>query len=430
MIRGRDGYRYRSGAVRPGTVDSVLPSVLYRVRCSVLCGALLWGAAGCGPAPEAEPIDVAAGERLVEMGRYREAADLFGRATAAHPDSADLFVSLARALALDEDLEGAVRAYRRAVELAPEQTGTHTRLAVVLSRLDRFAEATSTLETALQVAPDDARARCVLGQLQFREGLYIKAAASYRRATEADEGFGEAWYGLGQTCLKQSDLEGAEAAFARAAATDSTDGRFPAALGLVHYQRRDYGAAVAQLERAVELAPLYAKAHQDLGNAYTRLGKRDEGRAAVETFRRLQDQERRMYALKNLILREPGKATLYHDLAVIHGQRGEFGKARQRYIQAVTRDTNYAACYHNLGNIQLRGGRLREAMGLYRRALRADSTYALAYLSMGNLHMMRREFAAAHEAYSAGLVLTPDDDALSKRAALASKALAASAAEE
>ena len=146
----------------------------------------------------------------------------------------------------------------------------------------------------------------------------------------------------------------------------------------------------------------------------------------METFRRLNHQERKISSLKNTILNTPERAGLYHDMAVIYGQRGEFEKARRRYIQAVTRDSNFAPSYHNLGNIQLRNRRLREAMGLFRRALRADSTYVPAYLSLGNMHMRRREFEAALQTYDRGLRLDPDNANLSERAAIAREAMASS----
>ena len=119
------------------------------------------------------------------------------------------------------------------------------------------------------------------------------------------------------------------------------------------------------------------------------------------------------------------------NLGAVHagdfGQRGEFEKARRRYIQAVTRDPDFAPAYHNLGNIQLRNRQLREAMGLFRRALRADSTYVLAYLSLGNAHMVRREPKAALRIYRRGLSFDADNARLLERAAMARAALAAAA---
>ena len=142
--------------------------------------------------------------------------------------------------------------------------------------------------------------------------------------------------------------------------------------------------------------------------------------------RELDDQERRIYGLEVTILQDPERATLYHDLAVIHTKRGETEKARRRYIQAVLRDSNYAAAYHNLGTIQLRRGQLREAMGLYRRALRADSTYVLAYRSLGNVYMRMRQVSAAINTFESGLRLEPDNEDLLNRARIAREILAES----
>ena len=143
----------------------------------------------------------------------------------------------------------------------------------------------------------------------------------------------------------------------------------------------------------------------------------------LETFRLLDDQERRLYSLETTILQSPERAGLYHDMAVIHTQRGEHDKARRRYIQAVLRDSNFAPAYHNLGNMQLRQGRLGEAMGLFRRALRADSTYVIAYRSLGNTYMRQQQVTAALATFEQGLRLDPGNEDLQKRIRLAREIL-------
>ena len=299
----------------------------------LLCLGLLSAISGAAGNPTETDAD--AGERLMLSGRYPEAVTAFRRALVAVPDSAPLHARLARALAEDEDLDGAVRAYERTVALAPADADSRTRLAIILTRLDRFEEALANLEIAVELVPDHAWAYDVLGKLHFREGRYNDAAAAYRRATEADADYGEAWFDLGQTLLRQTDLEGAESAFGKAVAADSSDARFHDALGFVHYKRRDYQAAAGRLVRAAQLNPLYARAHFNLGNTYLRLGRRDEGSAELETFRLLDDQERRIRSLKNTILKPPERAELYHDMAVIFGQRGEFGQRRAVAVHAV-----------------------------------------------------------------------------------------------
>jgi len=194
----------------------------------------------------------------------------------------------------------------------------------------------------------------------------------------------------------------------------------------VFFKLRDFDAAATELEGAIRQNPLHARSHFNLGNTYLRMGKREEGQRLLKRYRELDDQERRMYGLEITILQDPERATLYHDLAVIHTQRGETDKARRRYIQSVLRDSNYAASYHNLGTIQLRQGKLREAMGLYRRALRADSTYVLAYRSLGNVYMRMRQVEAAVGTFEEGLRHEPDSEDLLNRVQIAREILAGS----
>ena len=104
-----------------------LPHAAVRAWLALLGLALLSANCGAAEGPTETAADV--GERLMLSGRYPEAVAAFRKAVAAHPDSAPLHARLARALAEDEDLDGAVRAYEKTVALAPtdadSQQGVH-----------------------------------------------------------------------------------------------------------------------------------------------------------------------------------------------------------------------------------------------------------------------------------------------------------------
>ncbi|MBT3342293.1 MAG: tetratricopeptide repeat protein [Gemmatimonadetes bacterium] len=392
----------------------------------ILSGWLL----ACTADPEPPPLspEVARGEQLLAASRYPEAIAFFQREIRKAPSVAPLHAWLGHAYTGNEQLLEAVGAYKRCLEIAADDGPTRVELATLLTRLDRLAEAEAQLHIAISHDPQLAKAHRILGRLHFREARYDLAIESYTRATTADPTFVKVWGDMGEAQLRLGDLDAAEAAYRQGIARDSTAAEFRDGLGFVLFKRRDFAAAAVELEQALQLDPLHARAHFNLANTYLRLGRSEDGKKLLERFGQLDDQEQRMYGLEVTILQSPERATLYHDLAVIHSQRGETDKARRRYIQAVLRDSNFAPAYHNLGNIQLRQGRLREAMGLFRRALRADSTYVLAYRSLGNSYMRQRQVAAAIESFEAGLRHRPGDEDLTHRINLAREFMAEGAA--
>ncbi|MBU08625.1 MAG: hypothetical protein CME13_11730 [Gemmatimonadetes bacterium] len=383
---------------------------------------------GCTDQPVAPPVNsqIARGEQLLDASRYPEAIAVFQSELKKTPTSAPLYALLARAFNANEQLQDAVGAYERCLELDPDDGDSRVQLAILLTRLDQLPKAEQHLREAVQRQPRLAAAHRILGRIHYREARYDQAAEAYQVAVDVDPQFAIAWSDLGQAETRRGNLEAAEGAYRQAIGADTTDAAYRDGLGFVLFKRREYTAAAEQLEHALRMDPLHARSHFNLGNTYLRLGRRQEGQRLLERFRELDDQERRIYGLEVTILQDPERATLYHDLAVIHTKRGETEKARRRYIQAVLRDSNYAAAYHNLGTIQLRRGQLREAMGLYRRALRADSTYVLAYRSLGNVYMRMRQVSAAVNTFEAGLRLEPDNEDLLNRARIAREILAES----
>ena len=196
------------------------------------------------------------------------------------------------------------------------------------------------------------------------------------------------------------------------------------------YKRREYAAAIVELQRAVALDSLFARARFNLGNALLRSGQQEEGRRQLALYNELEKQEKLLAGLRTTLIRTPDKAELYHRIGALYGQRGQYEEARLYYLQALDRNPNFAPSYHNLGNLYLRRRQVAEAMSLFRSALRADSTYVLAHLALGNALMMQEAFAQALASYERGLHFEPDNVRLQRGAALARKFRTASQTQE
>ncbi len=406
---------------------SELPDSLLRIA-RLLSVALLLGCAE--DAPPAQPSKSAApmervlsdeerGDQLVRAGRYGEAVQAYRRASRELSATAELYRKLAQAHALNQELPAAVRVYEQAIDRQADFAKARTELAVLLTRLDRPADALEQLERAVRDRPDYAWAHMVLGLMRFRQGDYEAAIAAQRRAIAAVPDYAEAWFNLGEVYLKQNAYAEAEEAFRRAVASDSTAARFHNGLGRSYYQRRDYATAALAFERAVQLDSLFARARFNLGNSRLRMGDKDEGRRQLALYRALEEQENRISILLNTLMTYPDSATVYHDLAIMYSQRGQWAEAHARYLQAIARDASFAPSYHNLGNLYMRNGALDQAERLFQQALRADSTYVLAHLALGNAQMLQKRFDRAMASFRSGLRYDPQNATLRRNLAVA-----------
>ena len=143
------------------------------------------------------------------------------------------------------DLEAAVDAYTKAIELAPNLVAAYNNLGQAKSDLGQYAAAIPYLTRAIELAPNLSEVHNNLGVAQFGLRQYAAAIPHLTRALElnpksarAHNNLGAAENGLGQ-----------------------------------------YAAAIPHLARAIELDPTYAAPHFNLGNAKYGLGQYDKARA-------------------------------------------------------------------------------------------------------------------------------------------------------
>ncbi len=118
------------------------------------------------------------------------------------------------------------------------------------------------------------------------------------------------------------------------------DKRVQYALGLYYFGQRDFAGAAEQCKKALELAPDYAPPYNELGYAYSRLGKYAEAEAAF-----------RKYA--ELIPEEPNP---YDSLAELLMKQGKFDESIRAYEKALSVNPSFFASYVGIGtNLIFRG---------------------------------------------------------------------------
>jgi len=179
-------------------------------------------------------------------------------------------------------------------------------------------QAVPMLQQALAREPRDARLHYLLGTVLRDRGVFAQAEASLREAVRLAPKLAPAWSALGILHdLRQAHVE-AEAAHRQALTLEPNVARFHNNLGFCLYLQQRYADAVVAYEEAARRSPNAAQVYTNLGFAYAALG-RDA------------DAER--------VFREAGgAASALHNMAVAHELRGDPGKARALYAQALAAD--------------------------------------------------------------------------------------------
>ena len=178
------------------------------------------------------------GELATAVARAREAVAIDATSPGAH-------LALARALhaqATPASLTEALVAYRKALELEPENSDTHYQIGRILFSERRYPDAERSLREALRLQPLNRQAYPLLLQCVLRRGDASEAArvkAEYARVEEMD--------------LSTAPLE-----YAIYAMPENTALRLKLARLYVRYKRPDL--AISQVERILELNPVHGEA--------------------------------------------------------------------------------------------------------------------------------------------------------------------------
>ncbi|MDX1645600.1 MAG: tetratricopeptide repeat protein [Longimicrobiales bacterium] len=150
----------------------------------------------------------------------------------------------------------------------------------------RTSEATTAYRKALDLSPDDPRVLHALGQMHSQAGEFQSAVDAIRRSLVLDPARPLAWVNLGIALAGLGDTQEAREAYREALELNPHEALAHFNLGNLHQLARRYDEAAAAYERAVLSDPGLGRAHFELGRTYYRLGRFEDAlphaRRAVE----------------------------------------------------------------------------------------------------------------------------------------------------
>jgi tetratricopeptide (TPR) repeat protein len=161
-------------------------------------------------------------------------------------------------------------------------------------------------------------------------------------------------------------------------------------------------AAIADVQRAIELNPKYAPAFNSLGNILCDQKKMDEAIAAYRKAIEINGKNAKAHenlgmalakqkklpeaiaALRKAIDLDPKFAKAYNDLGfVLCEELREYDKAIECFRAAIKLDPKYAHAYNNLGSALYQQGKLDEAIANFRKAIDLNPKHPDAHSNLG-----------------------------------------------
>lgn len=300
---------------------------------------LAWLAAGLASLPRR--IGAAAGAAILmgcaavtweHSATFHDMETLWRRTVTLHRDCRMAWLNLGDTYSRQRRSHDAIAAFRRGLEIAPDDPSAHNDLGCELVLMNRAAEALPHLERAVQLRPI-AEHVSNLGNALRKLGRVPEALAQYRRALELDPLHAPSHNNLG--------AELAEA------------GR--------------YEEAVKHFATSLRLRPNDPPTHENLAGALRALGRNAEAKSHYEAALRL----------------EPGRARSRQALAELLAAAGQPEASLALVQQGVQQAPNSPETHNHLGSTLAQAGRIEEAERHFREAIRLDPNFGLAHLNLG-----------------------------------------------
>jgi Flp pilus assembly protein TadD len=221
-----------------------------------------------------------AGMANERTGNYPGAVRLYRRGLEVAPDNVELLNAIGFSLFQQGKSQEAVVELEKALAVDPKHWKAHNNMALASIDLGEFELAEAHYRESLAIEPQPAIYND-LGFVLERMGLSEDATAAYRKALELDPGSAAAQYNLGSALARSGEFREAEMHL-RAALESKPSSQAYTGLGIVLAQQGKPDEAVASLQAALELDPNNAAAHRQLADVLASLGRTGEARREME----------------------------------------------------------------------------------------------------------------------------------------------------
>jgi tetratricopeptide (TPR) repeat protein len=226
------------------------------------------------------------GRAYMDLGEYEKARAVCLRIMDLNPRDYMNLLTLGYTYYLELKFEEAIKYFKLAAEIKPNQAGPYNYLGAAYSELEMWSEATEMFERSRAIDSTSASASWVvsnLGTLYFKQGRFADAERLYRRALEVSSEEYKIWAHLAEAQYwNPEDREEAPKNFRRAAELAEAELQADSLDAVVISDLASYCEKLGQderarllLERAAALDPQEVDVIIHIAETYEMLGERD-----------------------------------------------------------------------------------------------------------------------------------------------------------
>ena len=218
--------------------------------------------------------------------RFTDSAAAFRPIVDSLPQNPGLLLSAGIAFVKSGDTSTAERLFARAFESKNETPEVHMLLGQAYANQSDTQQALAEFKRALDLNPKLPEAHYYLGMVLFKRGAMDEAAKQFQSELELNAQHPQSLYQLAYIRLQQHQPSDATRLLAEVIRQQPANSDAHYQLGKALLEQGDVSAATRELEASIQLHPT-DYAYFQLSNAYTRNGRSDDARRALENFEKL-----------------------------------------------------------------------------------------------------------------------------------------------
>ena len=236
--------------------------------------------------------------------------------------------------------------------------------------------------------------------LRGHDSQSVQTALDYfNRALKQDPSFALADAGIADASLRmygtKRDIFWTQKALIAAEQAQRLNDKLPevhTGLGSVYRATGKYTEAIAELKRALALAPNSDEAYRRLGDVYLDTGNWAD---AIQAFRKAAQINPYYWVNVNA-------------LGTAYFQSGAYGQALEAFRQITVLEPDIDVGYENMGNVYLQQAKYQECIPYYQKALQIEPYYS-TYSNLGMAYFFLKQYANAAQNFEKAAELNPND---------------------
>ena len=289
-------------------------------------------------------------------------------------------------------IDKAIEAYSRAIELNPNYAYAYNNRGIAYGQKGEFDRAIADFDKAIEISSRYAEAYSNRGVAYSGKGEFDRAIEDYNTAIELNPNYADAYNNRGSTYRSQGEFDHAIVNYAKAIALKPKYVEAYYNRGATYGEKGDVDCAVEDYTKAIALKPNFAEAYNSRGNAYRRKGEFD---------RAIEDLDKAIETISDY-------ADAYNSRGNAYKEKGEFDRAIEDYNTAISLKSDYAEAYSNRGLVYYSQGDYDRAIANYTEAIGVKSDYAEAYYNRGLVYYSQGDYDRAIEDYNTAIGVKPD----------------------